>query len=115
MALKYLAHKPPAPLPAAPAWGIISDDGEPPGVLRLEWQDRSESIPYHTLTRWSLESGDSDTLVIIAGGVTVTVRGRELVAVRDALDTGRLACLRAVGARYALARTGTVITEITVK
>ncbi|MBL9219071.1 MAG: hypothetical protein JNG82_11320 [Opitutaceae bacterium] len=112
MALKHLAHKPPAPLPVAPGWGIVATDGESPGVLRLECHDRTESLPYHTLTRWTLKPGDEDVLTLHAGGLVVAVRGRELAPVRDALDAGRLVSLQATEGRYLALKLGTVVTSI---
>jgi hypothetical protein len=112
MALKHLAHKPPVPLPAAPAWGVVATDDESPGVLRLECAERTESLPYHTLTRWTLKPGAEDVLTVHAGSLVVTVRGRELAPVRDALDTGRLVSLRATEGRYLTLKSGPVVTGI---
>jgi len=112
MALKPLAHKPPVPLPSAPAWGIIAPEGDTPSVLRLECGDRTESIPYHTLSRWTLHLGAEDTLTLWAGSFTATLRGRALSPVRDALEAGQLVCVRATPARYLPVRTGPVITDI---
>ena len=112
MALKHLAHKVPAPLPAVPVWGIVATDDESPGVLRLECPDRTESLPYHTLTRWTLKPGAEDELTLHAGGLVVAVRGRELAPVRDALDAGRLVSLRATKCRYLALKSGTVVTGI---
>lgn len=114
MALKQLPHKPPAPLPAAPDWGVIATEGEAASVLRLDTGDASESLPYHTLTRWSLNPGTEETLTIHAGGATATICGWELEPVRDALDAGRLLSVVAVERRYVATKTGTVITNITI-
>lgn len=112
MALKHLAHRPPAPLPVAPGWGIVATDDESPGVLRLECTDQTESLPYHTLTRWTLKPGAEDVLTLHAGRLVVAVRGRELAPVRDALDAGRLVSLRTTEARYLPLKSGTVVTGI---
>lgn len=114
MALKQLAHKPPAPLPAAPTWGVVAAEEEAPSVLRLECADRTESLPYHTLTRWTLVSGAENILTIHAGSLVIVVRGRELAPVRDALDAGRLVSLRATESRYLGLKAGTVVTSIIV-
>lgn len=114
MALKPLAHKSPTPLPAAPEWGTLAPEGHAPGVLRLEVSDRTESLPYHTLTRWTLLRGGNDVLTIRAGGLVVTVRGRDLLPAVDALDEGRLVSLRAVEDRYLPVKTGTVVTTISI-
>ncbi|MDP1578795.1 MAG: hypothetical protein Q8M02_00855 [Candidatus Didemnitutus sp.] len=114
MALKEFAHKSPAPLPATPAWGVVAGDDETLSVLRLEMTDRTESLPYHTLTRWTLQLGSDEILTIHAGSLVVKVRGRELAPVRDALDVGRLVSVRAVESRYLPLKTGTVVTGITV-
>ncbi|HRE04162.1 MAG TPA: hypothetical protein PKX00_01040 [Opitutaceae bacterium] len=84
MALKQLAHKPPAPLPAAPIWGIVAGEDETPLVLRLEWADRTESLPYHTLTRWTLEVGSEDVLTLHAARLVLTI-GRWLPSGRRSI------------------------------
>lgn len=112
MALKQLAHKPPAPLPLVPTWGVVASEDEAPSVLRLECADRTESLPYHTLTRWTHHPGADETLTIQAGSLVVTVRGRELAPIRDALDAGRLVSLRIFEARYLPIKSGTVVTGI---
>lgn len=112
MALKQLAHKPPAPLPLAPTWGVVATEDEAPSVLRLECADRTESLPYHTLTRWTLVSGAENILTIHAGSLLIVVHGRELAPVRDALDAGRLVSIRAIEGRYLLLKSGTIVTGI---
>lgn len=112
MALKQLAHKPPAPLPLAPTWGVVASEGEAPSVLHLECADRTESLPYHTLTRWTHRPGADETLTIQAGSLVFTVRGRELVPIREALDAGRLVSLRTSEARYLPLKSGTLVTGI---
>lgn len=112
MALKQLANKPPAPLPTAPTWGVVAAEDEAPSVLRLECADRTESLPYHTLTRWTHSPGVDETLTIQAGLLIITVRGRELVRIREALDAGRLVSLRTSEARYLTLKSGTVVTDI---
>jgi len=112
MALKQLAHKPPAPLPTAPTWGVVAVEAEAPSVLRLECADRTESLPYHTLMRWTHHLGADETLTIQTGSLVITVRGRELVPIREALDAGRLVSLRASEARYLAIKSGTVVTGI---
>lgn len=112
MALKQLAHKPPAPLPASPTWGVVAGEDESPSVLRLEWADRTESLPYHTLTRWTLETGAEDVLTLHAGHLVLMIRGRALTPVRDALDSGRLVSVRAGEARYLPLKSGTFVTGI---
>lgn len=114
MALKQLAHKAPAPLPSAPDWGVIAAEGEAPSVLRLECLDRTESLPYHTLTRWTLQEGKDEILTIYAGGLVATVKGRELAPLRDALDAGRLVSLRAIPSRYLPVRAGPIVTHVSV-
>lgn len=114
MALKQLAHKPPAPLPLAPTWGVVAGEDEAPSVLRLECADRAESLPYHTLTRWTLVSGTENILTIYAGNLVIVVRGRELAPIRDALDAGRLVSIRASEGRYLPLKLGTIVTGIDV-
>jgi len=114
MALKQLAHKPPAPLPASPTWGVVADEDKAPSVLRFECADRTESLPYHTLTRWTLVPGAENVLTLYAGRLIIVIHGRELAPVRDALDAGQLVSIRATEDRYRSLRSGTVVTDIIV-
>jgi hypothetical protein len=74
-------------------------------VLRFILSDRTVSFPYHSLVRWELALGETETLVVQSGQIVVTVRGRHLGPLRDGLDAARLEQVRAQGDRAAL-RTG---------
>ncbi len=95
---------PPEKLPAIAAtiWGRLTDEGRSAVVLRLILADRTVSFPYHTLVRWELALGETETLVVQAGVTTITVRGRHLGVLRDGLDAARLEHVRAQGERAAL-------------
>lgn len=94
-----------APIHTPPAWGRLSDEGRTAVVVRVVLVDRTVSFPYHTLVRWELSVGETETLAIQAGGVLVTVRGRHLAPLRDGLDQARLEQVRAQGDRAALRAT----------
>lgn len=85
-----------------PVWGRLANEGRTAIVVRFVLLDRTVSLPYHTLVRWELSVGESETLAIQATGVLVTVRGRALAILRDGLDQARLEQVRAQGERAAL-------------
>jgi hypothetical protein len=87
---------------AATTWGRLTDEGRSAVVLRAVLTDRTVSLPYHTLARWELSLGETETLIVHSGPLVVTVRGRRLGPLRDALDTARLEQVRAQGERAAL-------------
>lgn len=94
-----------APVHAPPAWGRLSDEGRTAIVVRVVLVDRTVSLPYHTLLRWELSVGETETLAIQAAGLLVSVRGRHLSLLRDGLDQARLEQVRAQGERAALRAT----------
>ena len=89
------------PLPAPPAWGRLADEGRKVAVVRFVLPDRTISIPYGNLTRWELQTGDAQTLTLHTTGGRLTIRGRDLETLRDALDNARLESVRARGDRPA--------------
>ena len=95
MALKgHPEADPAAPLPRVRAWGVLTDDDETAQVVRFVIADRSVSFPFHAFKRWEFNPETTDTLVIRVEDEIVTVQGRGLAAVRDALDAGALLVLR---------------------
>jgi hypothetical protein len=115
MTLKPQLDKAPAPVTPPLSWGVLAEPGEMVGVVRFECEDGGHSYPYHTLSRWTLRAGQPEHLVIQAGRDKITVRGRDLSAIREALDAGCLRVLRAVSARYGTAEQGTIVAHIEVK
>lgn len=97
--------------PVSPSWGLVADAGENISVVRFETSTGAHTFPYHTLTRWTL-SAAADELRIHAGREIVTLRGRHLGVLRDALDEGRLKLVRPTAARYEAIRTGTAVRSI---
>lgn len=77
---------PPPPLP----WGKLVDEGRLASVIRFVTPQQTVSWPMHGLLRWTWTPGDPESLVIHASGATITLNGRKLEAIRDALDAGRL-------------------------
>lgn len=77
---------PPPPLP----WGRLVDEGKLAAVVRFVTPQQTVSWPMHGLIRWIWTPGETESLVVHAAGATITVTGRKLDVVRDALDAGRL-------------------------
>jgi len=95
MALKgHPEAEPTAPMPRVRAWGVLTDDDETAQVVRFVVADRTVSFPFHAFKRWEFNPGTTDTLVIRVEEEIVTVQGRSLSVVRDALDAGALLVLR---------------------
>ena len=115
MTLKPQLDKTPVPVTPPPAWGDLAEPGEQVGVIRFECEDGAYSYPYHALSRWVLQAGEPECLVVQAGKDRLTVRGRELNVVRDALDVGRLRVLRTVKERYAYTSHRTIVEHLEVE
>lgn len=96
MALKgQFENEPVAPPSRTRSWGVLTANDETAQVVRFVVGDRSVSFPLHAFKRWELVSGATDTLTIRIDQEIVTVQGRGLAVVRDALDAGELLVLRA--------------------
>jgi len=78
------------PLPPPPPWGRLTDEGKFATVIRFVTADGTFSWPCHGLIRWEWKSGEAQSLTIYAAGASITVTGRRLDVLRDALDAGRL-------------------------
>ncbi len=115
MSLKPQADKTPTAAPSPIAWGVLADAGESAAVIRFECADGSYSYPYHVLSRWVLQTDDSEILVIDAGRDKITIRGRKLEIVRESLDAGRLRVLRVCQSRYAVTESGVTVTDLAVE
>jgi len=100
MNLKTQSDKAPILLPPSPAWGELADAGQTETVVAFECTDAVYTYPYHTLARWVLESGKTDILCVRAYEDEVTIRGRNLKAIGDALGSARLRVLRVTNVRY---------------
>ncbi|AHF92559.1 hypothetical protein OPIT5_22300 [Opitutaceae bacterium TAV5] len=90
MSLKHSTDKPSVARPAVPAWGRLAEDGEATRAVCFCIGERAVSYPADAIERWEFSPGNPDALVITAGQETVTVLGRKLVTLRDALNSGRL-------------------------
>ena len=88
-----MSHFPPRelpPLPPPPRWGRVTEEGRTASVIRFETKEGTFSWAWHTLSRWQWTEGDPQRLIIHVAGGLVTVSGRRLDVLRDALDAGRL-------------------------
>jgi hypothetical protein len=81
-------------------------------AVRFELVDRVFSMPAASLKSWESLSGTDEKIVIHAASGKVTVIGRGLEAVHDALDNGRLQVLRESPGASAALHDGPVILAI---
>ena len=115
MSLKPHSDKVPMPSPISPIWGELVDAGQSATVVVFECAEAIYTYPYHTLSRWVLVQGAAATLRVQAGKDEVTIRGRNLNAICDALGNARLRVLRATNDRYQNQTDAVVISRITVE
>lgn len=103
------------PLPPPPPWGRLTDEGRHASVIRFVTSERTISWPCHALVRWEWTSGDNQTLQVHAAGGVVTITGKRLDVLRDALDAGRLERVQVMTERAAAANVADpFVREITV-
>jgi hypothetical protein len=103
-----------APLPPPPPWGRLTDEGRAAAVIRFVTSEATYSWPLHGVVRWDWKDGDSQTLTIFAAGAAVTIHGRRLEVLRDALDAGRLERVQVMSERSAPPSSEPFIRGITV-
>lgn len=115
MSIKQHPDKAPVLPPTPPAWGLLAAKGDAAAAVRFVTGSGSVSFPYHTLSRWELSTGATDRLVVRAGREQVTLTGRSLATLRDALDEGILLQVRVSPARYAEVRSGIMVTSIAIE
>ena len=94
MAIEPQPGKPPLVPPPPPTWGELAPDGEAASVVRFALADRMVSFLASELKRWEHVTGEPEALRIRADKEVIVVEGRELHAVRAALDLQRLCELR---------------------
>lgn len=115
MSLKPQSDKVPMPLPVSPVWGELADAGQTVSVVVFVCADAAYTYPYHTLSRWVWAPGATDTLRVQAGEDEVTIHGRNLHAIGDALGSARLRVLRATNERYETQPDAVVVSRISVE
>lgn len=81
--------------PSAPASTCVVVSGHPVSALRCELAERTVSFPPSIVKVWESIDGEAgEKLIIYTDKGRVTVTGRGLAAVHDALDAGRLQVIR---------------------
>ena len=98
-----------------PPWGEIAPEGQTAAVVRFILPDRVVSYPHGELKRWEHAGGEPEVLTINAGKDQVVVEGRELAAIRAALDLGRLCELRPTTPAKPGGRPGTQVKRIAIE
>jgi len=86
-------QKPLVPSPP-PTWGEVTSEDKPAPVLRFVLADRVVTFPIAELKRWEHLAGEPEVLSISVGKELIVVEGKELEAIRAALDLKRLAEIR---------------------
>lgn len=114
MSINSHPGKDPLAPPAPRAWGVVAAERQTASALRLVLADRSVSYPVNELKRWEHVAGNPETITILAGREVVTIEGRNLVEVRQALDDARLRELRSASAK-ATVRSGPQVNRITIE
>jgi len=115
MNLKPQSIKATLPSLAAPSWGELADEGQPVSVVVFECGEAVYSYPYHTLARWVLAPGAVDLLRIQVGKDEITIHGRNLTPISQALGHARLRVLRATPERYTETTDMIIVSRISIK
>jgi hypothetical protein len=100
---------------APPNWGEIAADGQTAVVIRFLLDQSVVTIPTVHFKRWEHTLGLPETLVLVTSGERIVVEGRELTAVRAALDLGRLCELRVNYPSKSGARPGPQVCRISIE
>src|SRR5882762_11033804 len=106
--------------PFSGPWGRIAYNHESPQVIRLQktdkWNSVTYSYPYRSLSRWKYrKSYSSEEIIIQAVTDTVTITGRNLEQLVEALDHGKLDLVWEMGDESALSTSPIIVRSIAVK
>ena len=99
MSIEQKPNRQPLISPLSPPWGELTPESKLTRIVRFVLPDRVISVRAPVLKRWEHVAGEPETLTIQAGKELIVVEGRELNAVRAALDLDRLGELRTNGDR----------------
>jgi hypothetical protein len=114
MSIKQDPSKEPLTPPAEPPWGKAEPEGKTANVVQFVLADRTVSFPVKAIKRWELVGGDPERLLITIEKELVSVEGKALGLLRDALNESRLQIVRINGARPS-ARPGPVVRRIAIE
>ena len=114
MAIEPQPGQPPLVPTPPPTWGELAPAGEAASVVRFALADRMVSFRASELKRWEHVFGEPEVLRIRTDREVIVVEGRELHAVRAALDLERLGELRANFER-SKGRPGPRVRQITIE
>jgi hypothetical protein len=96
-------------------WGETVPHGQAAMVVRFILEESVVTIPTVHFKRWDHIRGVPETLVLVTSSERVVVEGKELAAIRAALDLGRLCEIRANHAAKSGARIGPHVHRITIE
>jgi len=99
MSIEQQPGKKPLVSPPPPTWGELAPEGHAATVVRFVLEDLVVSFLSSELKRWEHVAGEPELLTIRTDKESIVVEGRELNAVRAALDLARLCELRPNGER----------------
>ena len=105
------------PDPWSGLWGKINPSSQSAQTLRLckgasSTAEESFSYPYRSLSSWQWRRElQEEELKIEAGPDAITIRGKGLIRLVDALDTGALETVRESSSTTALSLENTIVVE----
>jgi len=105
------------PDPWSGPWGKINPSSQSAQTLRLckgasSTAEESFSYPYRSLSSWQWRRElQEEELKIEAGPDAITIRGKGLIRLVDALDTGALETVRESSSTTALSLENTIVVE----
>lgn len=92
MSIKSIPGKEPVVKSPVTAWGRMTREDELARAICFSFSTggRTVSFPVAAIARWEFSPGNPDSLVLKASQETITILGRKLATLRDALNAGRL-------------------------
>ncbi len=110
----HLGKAPPSAAPA-PTWGEITPEGQSALVVRFCMEEKTVTIPFGEFKRWEHVRSETETIALMTSRELVVIEGRELLAIRVALDLMRLAEVRPNYRRLVEGRPGPRVQRISIE
>jgi hypothetical protein len=106
--------------PFAGPWGRVNSDAFGAQTVRFQktdkWAPKTYSYPYRSFSRWEFrKSYSSDEIIIYAATDTITITGKNLERLAEALDQGKLELVREMGSESSVSDSPITVSSISVK